>query len=63
MDEMLTPKEVAKLLKVSDFAIRKWLKEGKLRGAKLGDLWRIRKRDLEAFITDNLNDDQNKNKQ
>jgi excisionase family DNA binding protein len=54
MDEMLTPKEVAKMLKVSDFAIRKWLKEKKLRGVKLGDLWRIRKQDLDEFINNNL---------
>jgi excisionase family DNA binding protein len=52
-DEFYTIEEVARLLKVSEGAIRKWIAQGKLKGVKLGRIWRIRKGDLEAFI-DNL---------
>ena len=49
-DEFYTIKEVAELLKVSEGAIRKWIKLGKLKGVRLGRIWRIRKGDFEAFV-------------
>jgi excisionase family DNA binding protein len=50
MEEVFTPEEVAKYLKVAPKTIREYLKAGKLKGFKMGKQWRIRKRDLEAFI-------------
>jgi len=46
----LTPEEVAECLVVSPKSIREWLRIGKLKGVKVGKLWRIRERDLEAFL-------------
>lgn len=50
MDKLLTPKEAAEILAVSPKSVREWLRQGKLKGVKAGMLWRIRERDLEAFI-------------
>ncbi len=51
-ERFYTIKEVAELLKVSDGAVRKWLKSGKLKGIKLGRIWRIKKSDLEEFVNE-----------
>jgi len=51
-ERFYTIKEVAELLKVSDGGVRKWLKTGKLKGIKLGRIWRIKKSDLEEFINE-----------
>lgn len=51
-EKFYTIKEVAELLKVSDGGVRKWLKTGKLKGIKLGRIWRISKSDLEEFINE-----------
>lgn len=50
MDRLLTPEEAAEILAVSPKSIREWLRKGKLKGVRAGRLWRIRERDLEAFI-------------
>jgi excisionase family DNA binding protein len=44
------PEEVADLLKVSPETVRLWLKEGKLKGAKIGTTWRVKQEDIEAFL-------------
>ncbi len=48
--ELLTPEEVAKRLKVKKGTIYGWLRDGKLKGTKIGDLWRIDEKDLQEFI-------------
>lgn len=50
MKRLLTPEEVAEHLAVSPKSIREWLRQGKLKGIRVGRLWRIRERDLEAFL-------------
>lgn len=50
MERLLTPEETAERLAVSPKSIRKWLRQGKLRGIKIGRLWRIRECDLESFL-------------
>jgi len=42
--------EVAKILNVTDGAVRKWLKAGALKGIKLGRIWRIRESDFDKFL-------------
>jgi len=51
-ERFYTIKEVAELLKVSDGGVRKWLKTGKLKGSKLGRIWRIKKSDLDEFVNE-----------
>ena len=50
MEKLLTPEEAAAILSVSPKSIRAWLRQGKLKGVRAGRLWRIRERDLEAFL-------------
>lgn len=54
-DEFYTLAETARLLKVSKDTVRRWLKAGTLKGIRPGGPklgWRIRGRDIEAFLTE-----------
>lgn len=51
--ELLTTEEVAKALRVSEEAVRFWLRSGQLRGIRAGRRWRIRRADLEAYLERN----------
>lgn len=48
--EILTPEEVAKILKVTPETIRKWLRKGELTGADTPAGWRLTPADLEAWL-------------
>lgn len=49
--EYLLPEEVGDLLRVPVATVRRWLREGTLRGVKAGPRqWRIRRVDLDAFL-------------
>jgi len=48
--ELLTIKETALALKVSEKTVRRWIETGELAAAKLGSQWRICLKDLEMFI-------------
>ena len=50
VERLLTPEEVANKLAVSVKSVRNWLRQGKLKGIKVGRLWRIRESDLEEFL-------------
>jgi excisionase family DNA binding protein len=52
-DTLLTPEQVAQRLQVTERTVYKWLSEGRLKGTKLGRLWRIRPEDLEAYLDPN----------
>ena len=47
---LLTPKEVADRLRVSEQTVLRWLRSGKLKGVKAGKLWRVEEEELEKFI-------------
>jgi excisionase family DNA binding protein len=49
-EPLLTPKQAATCLLVSEKAVLDWLWLGTLKGVKAGRQWRIRERDLEAFL-------------
>jgi len=49
-DEILEPKEVATILKVSVRSITRLAEKGELIGFKVGDLWRFQRSDVEAYI-------------
>jgi excisionase family DNA binding protein len=47
----LTPEEAAARYKLKVGTVRKWLRQGKLKGFKVaGTLWRIEEAELERFI-------------
>ena len=48
---LLTPEQVAERLAISRLTVMKWLRQGKIRGQKLGrKTWRVNPEDLEAFL-------------
>ena len=52
-ERLLTVPEVAERLRLSIFTVRELLKEGRLRGFRLGGTksgWRVTDADLQAFI-------------
>jgi excisionase family DNA binding protein len=54
MPQFFTPAEVAESLKVSEYTVRKWLREGKMGGVKLNTgsraEWRISEAHFNEFI-------------
>ncbi len=47
----LTPDEAAAKYRIAAVTIRKWLRQGKIKGYKVGGtLWRIPEKELEAFM-------------
>lgn len=44
---LLTPQEVADLLKVTTKTIYNWIESGELKATKFGDVWRIDQSDIE----------------
>lgn len=49
-ESMMTVKDAAERLSVSQETIRRWLKAGKLRGSNTPAGWRIADADVEAFL-------------
>jgi excisionase family DNA binding protein len=49
-ERLLTPEQVADRLQISRLTVMGYLRSGKLKGVKVGKLWRVRERDLEAFL-------------
>lgn len=55
MDHLLTIKEVAKYLKVSERSVLRYIEASRLRASRIGQ-WRIKKSDLEKFLKENSNE-------
>ena len=51
LQSFLTPQEVSDLLRISIHTVRRWIKEGKLPAYKVGRAWRIRKVDLDEWLS------------
>ena len=49
MEKLLTLKETAKILRVSERTIMRYLKSGKLKASRVGQ-WRIKQSDLNKFL-------------
>lgn len=52
-DEILTLKEVAKYLKLTEKTAYRLASEGKLPGFKVGGSWRFKESDLQEWIDEN----------
>ena len=61
MEKLLTLKETAKILRVSERTIMRYLKSGKLKASKAGQ-WRIKQSDLNKFLERFANVRKNKKK-
>jgi len=55
MDEkFFTTEQVANILQVHPFTILKFIKQGKLKGIKLGRVYRIKESDIQHFIEERM---------
>ncbi len=54
MDKLLTIREVAEILRVSERSVNRYIESGKLKASKIGQ-WRIKQSDLDEFLKENLN--------
>jgi excisionase family DNA binding protein len=48
--KLLTPDQVAERLQISRVTVMDFLRKGRLKGHRVGRLWRIKEDDLEAFL-------------
>lgn len=53
MENYFTPQEIADKFKVKINTVYLWIRQGKLKAIKVGDLWRIPESELENFIKKN----------
>jgi len=53
-DKLLTIREVAEILRVSERSVNRYIEFGKLKASKIGQ-WRIKQSDLDEFLKENLN--------
>ncbi len=54
-EKLLTPAQVADRLQIHERTVTRWLRDGYVRGFKLGKEWRIAPADLESFIDSHAN--------
>ncbi len=54
-EKLMTPPQVARRLQVNERTVTQWLRNGKLRGFKIGKEWRVSSRDLEALLEQSAN--------
>ncbi len=53
--KLLTPAQVAERLQIHERTVTRWLRDGYLRGFKLGKEWRIAPADLDSFMEKHAN--------
>lgn len=49
-ERLLSPEDVAKQLNIATATVREYLREGRIKGIKVGKLWRVRESDLQRHI-------------
>jgi len=49
-EEFLTPKDIARILKVSYMSVYRWIKAGKLKAYQVEKQFRVKKTDLDLFV-------------
>jgi excisionase family DNA binding protein len=50
MEELLTPETVAERLHIQRSTVMKYLRQGIIRGRKVGRFWRIAEEDIQAYL-------------
>lgn len=48
-NKLLTVDEVSKIIQIHPMTIRLWLREGRIKGTRLGRVWRISEEQLEEI--------------
>ena len=49
-EEFLTPKDVARILKVSYMTVYRWIQAGKLKAYQVEKQYRVKKTDFDQFV-------------
>jgi len=49
-ESFYTVEEAAEIIEVSVYTIRRWLKDGKLEGKRVGKFWRISKESVKSVL-------------
>ena len=49
---LMTAQEVADYLGINEATVRRYLNRGKIKGYRLGNRWRIRREDVEAYLSE-----------
>lgn len=52
MEQIYTAEEAAAILRVTESAMREYLKAGRVKGFKVGKFWRIKESALASFIAE-----------
>jgi len=55
VEKYYSTEDVAEILGFKEKTVREWLRTGKLKGKKVGRLWRVKESDLEEFINNTEN--------
>lgn len=55
--KLLTPKDVAEVLHIHRYTVYKLLDEGKLKGFRISNRWRIPENELERFMSVDYNEE------
>ena len=50
MEKVYTPEQVAEILQISRYTVMEHLRNGSLKGIRIGKLWRVRESGLEEFL-------------
>lgn len=62
MEKFFTTEQVANILQVHPFTILKFIKSGKLKGIKLGRVYRIKESDVQEFLEERMTGTKTKEK-
>jgi excisionase family DNA binding protein len=57
VEDLLTVEQAAAKLQIASKTLKDWLRAGRLKGVRLGKLWRVKERDLEEFVERGSNED------
>jgi excisionase family DNA binding protein len=57
MEDLLTVEQAAAKLQIAPKTLKDWLRAGRIKGVRVGRLWRIKERDLEAFVDQAADED------
>jgi excisionase family DNA binding protein len=55
VEKYYSTEDIAEILGFKEKTVREWLRTGKLKGKKVGRLWRVKESDLEEFINNTEN--------
>lgn len=62
-EKFYTTDQVARMLQIHPFTVLKFIKQGRLKGIKLGRVYRIMEKDINAFLEERMTQPKNNKKE